>query len=206
MKYFRYSLLIAFIFVFSAAAASAQETGGIKGKVRTAKGDAIAGVAVVARQQGADVKSVKSDGDGKFVLSGLKPGFYNIIFDKNGYGSGIKYNVEIKKNSIRDLGEKLILTVDQGTQVILKGSVFNQDGRSIGGARVQIEKVLSDGTTKKVGSSYTNISGEFTFRFPEGAAKYRVTATAKDSTASKEVEVLSAAIYRLAISLNIDKE
>ncbi len=72
-------------------------------------------------------------------------------------------------------------------------------------ARVEIEKVLSDGSFKKVGSSYTNISGEFTFRFSEGASKYRVTAKAKDAASSKEVEVTSAAIYRLAITLKTEK-
>ena len=206
MKFFKYSLLFAFIFAFSSFAAFAQENGGVKGKVRTTKGDGISGASVIARQNGADIKSAKSDGDGKFVLDGLKPGIYNIVFDKNGYASGIKYNIEIKKNKTNDLGERLILVVDQGTQVIVKGSVFNQDGRSVGGARVEIERVLSDGSTKKVGSGYTNVSGEFTFRFSEGTEKYRVTASLKDATASKELDVTSAAIYRLAISLKTSKE
>lgn len=206
MKFFKFTFFLAVILVFSNAAAFAQETGGVKGKIRAANGDAIAGVSVTARQQGVDVKTVKADGDGKFVLGGLQTGVYNIVFDKNGYNTGIKYNVEVKKNSTKDLGDRLILVVDQGTQVIVKGSVFNQDGRSVTGARVDIERVLSDGSTKKIRSAYTNISGEFTFRFPEGAATYRVTATAKDSKASKEVEVSSAAIYRLAISLKVEKE
>ncbi|MDQ6786233.1 MAG: carboxypeptidase-like regulatory domain-containing protein [Acidobacteriota bacterium] len=206
MKFFKYSLLLAVIFVFSSAVIFAQETGGVKGKIRTTKGDAIAGVNIIARQQGKDIKSVKSDGDGKFVLSGLQNGIYNIVFDKSGYSLGIKYNVEIKKNKVIDLGERLVLGVDKGTQIILKGSVFNQDGRSVGGARVEIEKFLSDGSTKKVASGYTDISGEFSFRFPEGATKFRVTASLKNATARKEVEVGSAAIYRLAISLKMDKE
>ena len=206
MRFFKRSISLAFIFGFLSLAASAQENGGVRGKVRTTKGDGIACANVIARQNGADVKTAKSDGDGKFVLEGLKPGIYNIVFDKNGYASGVKYNVEIKKNKTNDLGDRLILVVDQGTQVIVKGSVFNQDGRSVGGAKVEIERILSDGSTKKVGSGYTNISGEFTFRFPEGAEKYRITAALKDATASKDLEVTSAAIYRLAISLKTSKE
>jgi len=206
MKSLKHSFLLAIIFAFSSAIALAQETGGIKGKVRTAQGSAIEGVTITVRQQSEDIKSVKADASGKFILSGLRPGIYNIVFDKNGYNTGIKYNIEIKKNSTRDLGDRLILVVDQGTQVIVKGSVFNQDGRSVTGARVEIEKILSDGSTKKIRSAYTNISGEFTFRFSEGAAKFRVTVSAKDASASKEIEVSSAAIYRLAISLKTDKE
>lgn len=206
MKYFRYSFLLAVVFVFSTVAALAQETGGVKGKVRTTKGGGIDGAIVTARQKGEDVKSAKADADGKFVLSGLQPGVYNIVFDKSGYSAGVKYNVEIKKNSTRDLGDNLVLTADQGTQIIIKGSVFNRSDKSVGGAKVEIERISGDGSIKKVGSGFTNVSGEFTFRFPEGAAKYRVTASAKDSKASKEVEVTSAAIYRLAITLNVEKQ
>ena len=200
------TFLFVFIFAISSFSAFAQETGGVKGKIRATNGGAIDGAGITARQEGADVKSTKADGDGKFVLNGLAPGIYNIVFDKSGYSSAIKHNIEIKRNKIVDLGERLILTVDQGTQVIVKGSIFNEEGRSVGGARVEIEKISSDGgTRKKVGSGYTNISGEFTFRFSEGATKYRITATAKDATASKEIEVTSAAIYRLAITLKAEK-
>ena len=116
------------------------------------------------------------------------------------------YNVEVKDDKVRDLGNRLILTIDQGTQVIIKGSVFDPNGRSVGGAKVEIERVMSDGSTKKAGSGYASYSGEFTFRFPEGANKFRITASAKGAKASEEVEVDSAAIYRLALTLNTEKE
>ena len=193
------------LFVLSSVFAIAQDTGGVKGKVRTAKGDGIASATVTARQNGADVKSAVSDVKGNFVLENLKPGNYNIVFNKSGYSSGVLYNVEVKRKKVSDLGERLVLSIDQGTQVIIKGSVFFQDGRSVGGAKIEIERISSDGSIKKVGSSVSTYSGEFTFRFAEGAAKYRITASRNDSTASKEVEVDSAAIYRLAITLNPSK-
>lgn len=204
--------------IFSVAAVPAQDTGGVKGKVRTTRGDAIPGVTITARQNGRDVKSVSTDGSGKFVLDNLKTGIYNIVFAKNGYSTGLKYDVEIRKGKVGDLGDRLILTIDQGTQVIIKGTVFDKDGRSLAGVKVEIEKVLSDGSTRKLSSGYTsdgtdsgirggdgNSRGDFTFRFSQGAAKYRITASTKDLTASKEVEVDSAAIYRLAITLSPNK-
>jgi len=161
-------------------------------------------VKITARQNGEDVKSVSSDGNGKFVLQNLKTGIYNIVFTKNGYSSGLKYDVEVKKKKVNDLGDRLILTVDQGTQVIIKGSVFNEEGRSLSGDEVKIERISDNGSAQKIGSIYTSVSGEFTFRQPERAAKFRVTASAKGASASKEVEVSSAAIYRLAITLKSD--
>ena len=185
--------------------ASAQDTGGLKGKVRTTKGEGIAGVTITARQKGEDIKSVASDAKGNFTISGLKPGLYNLAFTKNGYSSGVLYNIEVKKKKETDLSDRLVLSIDQGTLVLIKGSVFNQDGVSVFGAKVEVEKINGDGSVKKVGSGYSSETGEFTFRFPQGAAKYRVTASAKGVSASKEIEVDSAAIYRLAITLNIEK-
>ena len=201
MKKFVFLTLFLALFVSVAVAQS-----GVKGKVRDTKGDGIGGAKITARQDGKDVKSSTSDRKGNFELTDLKSGVYNLVIDKSGYSAGLLYNVEIKDNKVRDLGNRLILTVDQGTQVIIKGSVFDPNGRSVGGAKVEIERVLSDGSTKKAGSGYTSYSGEFTFRFPEGANKFRITASAKGAKASEEVEVDSAAIYRLALTLNTEKE
>ena len=204
-KFYTKAILFFSVFLVSSVSIFAQETGGLKGKVRTTKGDGIASAIVTARQNGEDVKSATSDAKGNFVLDGLKAGNYNLVFTKSGYGSGILYNVEVKKKKTGDLGDRLILSVDQGTQVIIKGSVFSPEGRSVGGAEIKIERISGDGSAKKVGSAFTSYSGEFTFKFPEGAAKYRVTASLKDATASKEIEVDNAAIYRLALTLELSK-
>ena len=205
MKRLKSYILLVTILAFSSVLASAQETGGVRGKVRTAKGEGIASATVAARQNGEDVKTTTADEKGYFTLENLKAGNYNLFFSKSGYSSGVMYNVEVRKKKVNDLGERLVLMTDQGTQVIIKGSVFNPDGRSVGGAEVKIEKVLSDGSFKKVGSYVSTYSGEFTFRFAEGTAKYRITATVKGASASKHIEVDSAAIYRLAINLEDKK-
>jgi hypothetical protein len=201
MKVFRNLLVILFVL---SSAAFAQETGGARGKVRTSKGDFISGATVTARLKGEDVKSVKTDSTGSFTLDGLRSGIYNFVFEKNGYSASIKYNVEIKSGSIKDLGEKLVLIVDPGTQVIVKGSVFDKNGFGIYGAKIEIHRINGDGSTKKVGSGYTSESGEFTFRFAEASAKFRVIASAKGAKGTKDIEVDSAAIYRLAITLDME--
>lgn len=205
MKFFSRVFLSATVLALSCGVVFAQNTGGVKGKVRNARGAGIADATVTARQKGEDVKTTRTDANGEFVLEGLESGLYNFVFTKSGFSSGTKYNVEVKKNKTTDLGDRLILTGDQGTLVIIKGSVFNQDGFGIYGAKVEIEKISDDGAGRKMGSGYTSQGGEFTFRFPEGAAKYRVTATVKGVSASKEVSVDGAAIYRLAISLELPR-
>ncbi|MBK7708270.1 MAG: carboxypeptidase regulatory-like domain-containing protein [Acidobacteria bacterium] len=197
---------IAVFLLLAGATCAAAQSGGAKGKVRNSKGDGLAGVEVTARKDGKDIKSVKTDVKGNFQMTGLSSGTYNFVFDKQGYSVGVKYDVEIKSGDIRDLGNRLVLGVDSGTLVLINGSVFDQDGRSITGARVEIVKISGGETSKKLGTAYTNVSGEFTFRQPEGAATFRITATARGVSASKEISVDSAARYRLAITLNLPQE
>jgi hypothetical protein len=208
MKFLKQSVLFVSLMILSCTFAFGQSTGGIKGKVRAARGGkSVGGATVTARAKGQDVKTATTDAKGEFVIDGLEDGLYNLVFTKSGYSSGLVYNIEVKKNKITDISDRaLILTGDQGTQVLVKGSVFNRDGVSLFGVKVEIERISEDGAAKKIGSGYTSQSGEFTFRFPEGAAKFRVTASAKGISASKEVSVSEAAIYRLAITLNLPKE
>lgn len=187
------------------SSAYAQDTGGVKGRVRSMRGDTIAGATVTARRDSKEIRTATSDQKGEFRLTGLDPGTYNFAFDAKGYATGVKYGVEIKKGKIKDLGDRLYLQVDQGTRVIVRGSVFFKDGRSVTAAKVELVR-LDDTGTRKIATTYTNYLGEFGFSQPEGKATYRVTAKYKDSTATKDIEVDSAMVYRIAVRLDINKE
>lgn len=205
MKFVNRTCLLAVFLCLSAILALGQNTGGIRGKVRSVKGAGIPDATVTVKQKGVGVKSVKSDSKGDFTIEGLEEGNYNLVFEARGYSSGVLYNIEVKKKKIRDLEDRLILSTDQGTQVIIKGSVFDRDGRSLTAAEIKLEKLGSDGSARKLGTAMSTVSGEFTFRQPEGTAKFRITATYKGKSASKEIEVDTAAIYRLALSLDVTR-
>lgn len=180
----------------------AQETGGAKGKVRNIRDEGIANATVAARQKGVDLKTVTTDAKGNFLLDGLSAGIYNLAFEARGYSAAVQYNVEIKKGKIRDLGDRLILMVDRSSRVIVRGSVFYKTGHSAGGAKVVIERVNGDGSVKKLLETGTDYLGEFTFSQPEGPAKLRIRATLKDGKGTKEIEVDSAMVYRVAVALD----
>lgn len=204
-------LLQKIFFVFSIAAilsvsGLAQEIGGVKGRIRNLQGGVLSEVKVTALQDDKEIKTTVTDKKGEFVMDKLKAGKYSFNFSKQGFTTGTVNNVQIGKNKIRDLGDKLALDVDEGTLVIIKGSVFNETGRSVYGAIVDVARVLDDGTVKKMKSSYSSESGEFTFRFTEGTATFRVTASAKGKTVSKDITVDSAAIYRLALTLDLEEK
>ncbi len=205
-RVFRHSVLFLISVFCLLSSVSAQSTGSAKGKIRNVKGETIAGVSVTARRDSRDVRTVTSDKKGEFTIDGLEIGVYNFVFDARGYASATSPKIEVRRNKTTDLGDRLILQIDRGTLIIIQGSVFFKDGRSVTGAKVEVEKINSDGTTRSFPAIYTNIYGEFNFRQPEGAAKFRFTAKYKDKTASKDIEVEAAAVYRLAISLDLTRQ
>ncbi len=200
----KFALVLPVMLVFLASIASAQ-TGGLKGKVRTNSGNGIANASVTVRKDGKDLKSANANSSGNFVIEGIEPGTYNLVVDAKGYASGVLHNVEVKKNKVRDLGDRLMLNIDRGSQVILQGSVFFREGTSVTGAKVEVEKINADGSTSRIGTMRTNIRGEFTVRQPDEPAKYRVTATYNGVSGTKEIQADNAAVYRLAITLDLSR-
>ena len=212
MKFFKHTILFLSVFLMSVGFALAQDSAGAKGRVCNNRGRGLSAVSVMVMQNGKEIKSARTNEKGEFLLEGFKAGKYDFVFQKDGFNSGTLKNVELVNKKVRSLGTGLVLDIDEGSLVIIKGLVFDEEGRSIPNAEVMIEKVLSNDSFQKVGSTFTSDGGdavdrgEFTFRLPEGATKYRITATFKAKTASKEITVESAALYRTAITLNLQRE
>lgn len=187
-----------------AAAVAAQDktTGGLKGKVRVEAGSP-AGVTVAAVRGEDEVARAKTGERGEFELCGLRPGSYGLTFRKAGLKVGRVEGVEVRAGKVRTVGGNLYMTLDEGTLAIIQGSVFDQDGRSLRGAKVELALVRPDGTLKKVDNRISSSElGRFVFRLTPEAARYRLTATAPDKApASQDVEVDGAAVYRVALSL-----
>lgn len=205
-RIFQFRLFVFAVLMAAAFTAAAAQTGGLKGKVRNGRGDGIPNAQVTVRLDGKDLKSVKANTKGSFTIDGLNSGVYNLLVEADGYSAGVLYNVEVKSKQVRDLGDRLMLAVDQGSQVIVKGSVFFKEGTSIYDAKVDIDLILADGSTKELADGTTSESGEFTYRRQPGPAKLRITAKYKGVTGSKDIEVETAAIYRLAITLDISNQ
>ena len=204
-KLFRAAFLAAVASVLLVSTVFGQSTGGVKGRVRTMRGDGIPGATVAARQNGTDIKVVTANAKGDFALDGLDAGLYNLVFDAKGFATGILYGVKVKPKQVNNLGDRLILSPDKGSLIIVNGSVFFKEGTSVAGAKIDLERVLADGTVKKLGSTITNLSGEFTYRQPEGAAKLRFTARYNGVTGVKELDVAEPAVYRFAITLDLSR-
>lgn len=178
-----------------------RSTGGIKGKVRVETGKP-AGVNVVVRQGDREVVRVVTDKKGEFLVSRLTPGLYGVTFRKPGLSVGTIENIEIKAGKTRSLGDHLVLSIDEGSIAFIRGSVFNQNDRSMPNIRIELARIEEDGTVKKIDGRITNEIGSFVFRLAPDAARYRITAKPNGAEpVSKDVEVDGAAVYRVALSL-----
>lgn len=178
-----------------------KSTGSIKGKVRVEVG-APSGVTVVIREGEKQITQVSTDKNGEFLVTRLTPGKYGLTFRKPGLSIGTIENVEVQPGKTRSLGDRLILKIDEGSIAFIRGSVFNSNGRSVPNAKVELGKILDDGTVKKIDGRLTTETGSFVFRLEPDLAKYRVSVKQDGSEAvSKDVEVDGAAVYRVALSL-----
>lgn len=176
-------------------------TGTIKGKIRVETGTP-GGVAVVIREGEREIGTVVTAKNGDFVVSKLKPGLYGLTFRKPGLSVGTIESVEVKAGKTRSLGDRLVLTIDEGSIAFIRGSVFNADGRSVPGTKIEIARILDDGSVKKLDGRITSETGSFVFRLMPEAAKYRITAKANGvEPVSQDVAVDGAAVYRVALSL-----
>lgn len=175
--------------------------GTIKGKVRVETGTP-GDVTVVVRRGETEVTRVTTEKNGEFVVSRLTPGRYGLTFRKPGLSIGSMEDIEVKAGKTRSLGDRLILTIDEGSIAFLSGSVFSADGRSVPNAKVELGRIQEDGSVKKIDGRITTETGSFKFRLSPEPGKYRVSVKPSNGEAiTKDVEVDGAAVYRVALSL-----
>ncbi len=181
-------------------------TGTIAGRVKVAPGATPGGVAVTVRRGDEEVARRETNAKGEFEVTGLAPGTYGLTLRKAGLEVGRMEDVEVRAGKTVSLKDRLFLPIDDGAIAHIRGSVFDANGRSAGGVKVELLRVEADGSVKKLDDRVSNATGSFAFRLPPQAARYRLTAKADGAEpASEEVSIDGAAIYRVALSLRPKK-
>jgi len=196
-------LVLMFLLGLLAISGFAQDrsTGGIKGKVKVETGTP-GGVSVIVRQGEREVVRGVTDKNGEFLVSRLAPGRYGVTLRKPGLSVGSLEDVEVKAGKTRSLGDRLVLSIDEGSIAFIRGSVFNQNDRSVPNVRIELARIEGDGIARKIDGRVTNEIGSFVFRLSPEVAKYRVTAKPNGGEpVSKDIEIDGAAIYRVALSI-----
>src|SRR2546423_5116140 len=177
-------------------------TGDISGRVRVDAGVSAAGVSVRLRQGDSELAETTTNAKGEFAFRNVAPGSYGLTLRKAGLQVGRMENVEVRAGHTVSLKDHLFLPIDEGSIAFIKGSVFNGDGRSLPGARVELSRVEPDGSLKKLDSRVSNTTGSFVFKLTPERARYRLTAKAdRMEASSQDLDLEGAAIYRAALNL-----
>jgi hypothetical protein len=194
------SVVSALLFLAVISPAQDKGTATIRGKVRAEQGSA-SGVSVILLQGDREVTRVATDKKGEFTIARIAPGSYSVTFRRAGLATGSIPNLDLKSGQKRVLHD-LVLGIDEGSIAFLRGSVFTESGRSVSGVRVELARIVAENSIQKIDSRITGETGEFVFRLSPETAKYRVTVKAdKAEPVSKDVEIDSAAVYRVALTV-----
>lgn len=186
-----------------AAAAQDKTTGAVKGKVKVDSSSTPAGVAVIVRQGDTEVRRVETNAKGEFLVQGLAPGLYGVTFRKPGLSIATLEKIEVRAGKTRSVGSNVFLPVDTGSLAFIRGSVFNEGGRSVPGAQVELALIQPDGSAKKIDARVTNETGFFVFRLTPDHARYRVTVKAEGmAPAAQEVEIEGMGRTNIAITVH----
>jgi hypothetical protein len=195
------AVLAALMLAAVAAFAQDNSTGGIKGKVRVKGEGPTANVTVTVRQHEREVAQTVTDHKGEFQIKGLAPGFYGLTFRKAGLSAGALEDIQVKAGKMKELSDRLILTTNDASIARLWSSVFDENGLSLPGVRVELAR-LDGGTPKKIDGRLTNESGQAVFRLSPDKAMYRLTIKREGAEAqSKDVEIDGAMSYRVAFTI-----
>jgi hypothetical protein len=192
------------VFLMAAGATLAQDnsTGGIKGKVRVKGEGPTANIAVTVRQNEREVAHTVTDNKGEFQVNGLAPGFYGLTFRKAGLSMGALEDIQVRAGKMKSLPDRLVLTTNDASVAKLWSSVFDENGLSVPGARVELARLDSGGTAKKIDGRLTNETGQAVFRLSPDKAMYRLTVRREGAEAqSKDVEIDGAMSYRVAFTV-----
>lgn len=177
-------------------------TGAISGRVKVAPGATPSGVNVIVRRGDEEVARRETNSKGEFEIQGLAPGTYGLTLRKAGLEVGRMEDVQVRAGKTVSLKDRLFLPIDDGAIAHIRGSVFDANGRSVNAAKVELARVESDGSLKKLDSRVSNATGSFAFRLTPERAHYRLTAKVDGAEpATQELDIDGAAIYRVALSL-----
>lgn len=213
MKKIFVSLFIVFL-TLAAFSAFGQSKGILKGKVEDEKGKPIAGAEVrIMSTRDRSIKEAKTDASGNYSFE-VEPGTYTVNFDAEGYTGGPHREMQQVEGGKETKVTTIQLPKAKRTSLV-RGAVFDSEGRSLGGARVKLVRVRIEEDDKDSKKKFTSLSrdyvtnsrGEFAFRLPPIKARYRVTATLDGyKSETKQIDVDESESVPLAFSLEVAKK
>jgi Carboxypeptidase regulatory-like domain len=151
MKTLTQYILLSAVLLFSATARAQIDRTEINGTVTDLTGAALPGVTVTVTQAGTNqVRAVKTDGRGQFVVSSLPIGRFSVVFAHGGFKDTRVADLDLHSSDVRTLNTRLeVGSVDQmvGVEADVDGAELDKSNASVGGTvqSVQIAQLPLNG-------------------------------------------------------------
>ena len=205
--------VIAPVLMFASLCA-AQSTGSVEGVVVdrvTGAGIPEASVTFYIRTQQGAIYEAKTDASGDFSIFGMKPGGYEVRFEKDGYRSGNK--IPPQPYAVGQRNEPIRIRLEMTRLVSLSGRVIDPDGNPMSQGEVKLVNrnsvpVATDGsfTMKDLEpGSYTLAAIPKATQVPEGARVPVVTYSPEPvvirgdvDVSGYEIRLQTAEVYRVS--------
>ena len=185
-----------------------QKPGTLKGKIEDEKGKPIAGAIVrIMSSRDRSVSETKTDATGAYSFE-VAADEYTISFQAEGYQEGSLQDMQQVEQG-KETRVKTIKLPKATHTSLIRGTVFDFQGRSISGARIKLVRIPTEEEQKEgkhfkgLSRDYvSNLRGEFAFRLPSARARYRITAAAPGFRPdTKEVDVNESESVPVAMTL-----
>src|SRR5262249_44976738 len=189
-------------------AALQQKTGTLKGKIEDEKGKPIAGVEVrIMSSRDRSISETKTDASGVYSFE-VAADEYTVSFQADGYQEGTLQEMQQVEEG-KETRVKTIRLPKATHTSLIRGSVFDFQGRSISGARIKLVRIATEDEQKEgkhfkgLSRDYiSNAHGEFAFRLPSARARYRKTSAAPGYRPdTKDIDVNESEAVPVAMTL-----
>lgn len=143
--------LLCFAFLIPSISWSQIDRTELNGTVTDASGAVIAGTLITVTQEGTNqVRMIRTDAHGQYVVSSLPIGRFSIIFSQDGFQETRVADVDLHSGDVRTINVKLAVgTIAQtvGVEADTEGAQLNKSDATLGGTiqSVQISKIPLNG-------------------------------------------------------------
>lgn len=151
------------------------QSGGLRGQVRTRKGRPLAGVTIRATSKQRQYETT-SAAQGEFSFTELVPDEYIMAFVKSGYKTFTTRPLTVTPGEMVRLRKPIEMAEEDAPYSVIRGAVLQGPGFTLPNAIVLLERI--DGRRKTKMETISHEGGEFAFRLRAESATYRVTARA----------------------------
>src|SRR5215813_8693653 len=125
-------LLLITLFLSASPLYAQKQTGGIKGRVTDELGGLITQATVIVINSAGVERTVVTNGEGMYTLSGLEPGTYTVRVESKGFAESESQSIEIYAGRFQEFNVTMRVTIEEQKVTVNQEAAVNTDADNNG--------------------------------------------------------------------------